>query len=31
MIELVCARLRWVSAELGDQAFLGSRPGWRNG
>ena len=23
MIELVCARIRWVSAELGDQAFLG--------
>jgi len=23
MIELLCARLRWVSAELGDQAFLG--------
>ncbi|MCC2688915.1 MAG: transcriptional regulator, Crp/Fnr family [Rhizobiaceae bacterium] len=23
MIELVCARLRWVSAELEDQAFLG--------
>ena len=23
MIELLCARLRWVSGELGDQAFLG--------
>jgi CRP-like cAMP-binding protein len=23
MIELLCARLRWISGELGDQAFLG--------
>ncbi|RUU50782.1 Crp/Fnr family transcriptional regulator, partial [Mesorhizobium sp. M2C.T.Ca.TU.009.01.2.1] len=23
MIELLCARLRWVSGELGDQAFFG--------
>jgi CRP/FNR family transcriptional regulator, cyclic AMP receptor protein len=26
MIELLCARLRWVSGELGDQAFLGIEP-----
>jgi CRP/FNR family cyclic AMP-dependent transcriptional regulator len=25
LIELLCARLRWVSGELGDQAFLGIR------
>ena len=26
MIDLLCARLRWVSGELGDQAFLGIEP-----